>query len=227
MYGLLRRADDVLRRRIGKTDLESAGGPFPALVGIVVVFGTLYGATMGTFGGLTDERLLQLLYSAVKVPLLLFATFSISLPLFYVLNMLLGLGRDFSVAVRALVATQAGISIVLASLAPFTAIFYVSSDNYRAAVLFNALMFAIASFVGQGLLRGYYQPLIQRTARHRWVVWSWIGLYAFVGIQMGWVLRPFVGDPNQAVAFVRDNVWDRNAYEVVTELICDWWQHAT
>ena len=128
--------------------------------------------------------------------------------------------RDFIQAVRALVATQAGLAVVLASLAPFTAFWYVSSGNYQSAVLFNALMFAVASVGGQWLLWGYYQPLIRRNRKHRWVLWTWIVVYAFVGVQMGWILRPFVGSPDMPVQFFREGVWD-NAYVIVTRLICN------
>jgi hypothetical protein len=45
----------------------------------------------------------------------------------------------------------------------------------------------------QLLLRRLYRPLIQQDPRHRWMVPAWIVIYSFVGIQMGWVLRPFIG----------------------------------
>ena len=114
---------------------------------------------MGTFGGVRGERALQLLYSGLKVPLLLLVTFGLSLPSFFVLNTLLGVRDDFARALRALVATQAVLTIVLASLAPFTALWYASSGAYRPAILFNAAMFAVASFAAQGLLRRWYAPL--------------------------------------------------------------------
>ena len=44
----------------------------------------------------------QVVYSAVKVPFLLFATFGLSLPSFLVINTLLGLRADFARVVRAL-----------------------------------------------------------------------------------------------------------------------------
>ena len=50
---------------------------------------------MGTFGGLHGDRPLQLLYSALKVPLLLLVTFCLSLPSFFVLNTILGVRADF------------------------------------------------------------------------------------------------------------------------------------
>jgi len=218
MHAFLLHADDVLRRRpwdAGKGVLRSRVG---RLAADVIAFGLFYGAVMGTFGGLLGDRFWQICYSALKVPLLLLATFSLGLPCFFVLNTLLGLRRDFAEAVRALLAAQAGLAIVLASMAPLTAFWYVSSGDYQHALLFNGLMFAVASFAAQGLVRAYYRPLVARNGRHRWMLWTWLGLYVFVGIQMAWVLRPFVGAPDQPVQFFRAASWG-NAYEVVLRLV--------
>jgi hypothetical protein len=187
------------------------------LLAIVVLFGVVYGALMGTYYEPGEApRWLQSVYSATKVPLLLTLTFVLALPSFYVLNMLMGLAADFPQAVRALLATQAGLTVTLASLAPFTLLFYASTTNYDAAILFNALMFGAASLAGQRLLMRFYRPLIAINPRHRTMVRFWIVLYAFVGIQMGWVLRPFIGDPEKPTVYFREGAWG-NAYVEVWE----------
>lgn len=214
----LLRVDDVLRRRRWTTDRQRPWSTLVCLTGMILLFGMFYGAVMGSFTGLAPDRLPQVLFSAVKVPLLLLTTFGLSLPSFYVLNMLLGLSDDFRAALRALVATQAGLTAVLASLAPYTLLWYASFDNYRSAVLMNTAMFAVASLAGQALLRQYYRPLIQRNGKHRLLLWSWIFVYALVGIQMGWILRPFVGSPGMEPQFFRSEPWT-NAYLVVARLL--------
>ena len=220
MSGFLLRADDVLRRRRWTTRSDQPWMAIGWLVAYIMLFGAIYGGVMGTFGALAGQErwLLQVAYSAMKVPLLLLATFLVSLPSFFVFNTLLGLRRHFLQAVRSLVAAQAGLAIVLASIAPFTVLWYVSSDDYSEAVLFNALMFATASLTAQWLLRGYYRPLVAGSAKHRWLLWTWIFVYAFIGIQMGWIMRPFVGSPGEDVQFFREDAWD-NAYVRVARLI--------
>ena len=218
MTGFLLRADDILRRRTRAVEAGGVPSALGSLAVNVLVFGMIYGAVLGTFGGVAGERIWQVIYAAVKVPMLLIVTFLIGLPSFFVLNTLLGLRRDFAEAIRALVATQAGLAIVLASLAPLTAVWYASSGSYAAALRFNLLMFALASFGAQGLLRGYYRPLIRRNRRHRWMLWTWLVIYAFVGVQMAWTLRPFVGAPDMDVQFFRREAWG-NAYVVVADLI--------
>ncbi len=218
MTQLLIRADDVLRRRRWTTDDERPWASFVMLLWIVVFFGCVYGATMGSFGLTSVAKLKQTCYSAIKVPMLLGITFAISLPSFYVINMLLGLANDFRAAVRALIATQAGIAIVLASLAPMTALWYASTTRYESAIAFNAVMFAIASLSGQWLMRRYYEPLIAKNPKHRLLLWAWICVYALVGIQMGWILRPFIGSPDTETQFLRFEEWT-NAYVTVAELL--------
>jgi hypothetical protein len=222
MTALLSHADDLLRGRTvdDGDDDDRRGGSLLRLLAIVAVFGLFYGAVMGTFGGFRGERALQLLYSGLKVPLLLLVTFALSLPSFFVLNTLLGVRSDFARALRALVATQAVLTIVLASLAPFTAVWYASSGSYRPAILFNAAMFAVASFAAQGLLRRWYRPLIARNRRHLLLLRTWLVIYAFVGVQMAWVLRPFVGDPRSPTRFFRQGAWG-NAYVEVARMLME------
>jgi hypothetical protein len=119
---------------------------------------------------------------------------------------------------RAVGIAQAAVAVVLAALAPYTVVWYLSSGGYHEAILFNAAMFGTASLAAQGLLRRHYRPLIARDPRHRRLLRGWLGLYAFVGIQMGWVLRPFVGDPAQPVRFFREDTWG-NAYLKVVEMV--------
>jgi hypothetical protein len=220
--GLLRLADSVLRGEASWSDSQLAPrrARLAALASGIVVFGMFYGSVMGLHGGVAGPRLLQVVYAAIKVPILLMVTFALSLPSFFVVNTLLGLRSDFSRVLQALLATQAGLTVILAALAPFTAFWYLSVGGYQLAILFNGAMFAVASLSAQWMLRRDYIPLICENPKHRWMLRAWIVIYVFVGIQMGWVLRPFIGDPNQPVQFFREGSWS-NAYEVVLRMIWD------
>lgn len=210
---------DAVPRGAVRVDADAPFGRTPPrLLGCVVLFGLLYGAVMGGFGGVGGERVWQVVYSAVKVPLLLIATCLISLPSFVALNLLLGVRDDLPLALRAVTATQASLTVLLASLAPFTALWYASFADYGAAQLFNAAMFAVASAGAQWQLRRCYRPLIARHAAHRLLLRAWLFIFGFVGIQMGWVLRPFVGAPDIPTRFFRENAWS-NAYVFLWDLL--------
>ena len=218
MHPFLLSADDLLRGGPWATRSARPVRVLLHLCAFVCVFGVLYGGVMGAFAGITGQRLLQVIYSALKVPLLLGVTFLVSLPSFFVLNTLAGVRDDFAQALRSLAATQAALTLILASLAPFTALWYASNSAYQSAILFNALMFAIASVVAQFLLKRLYRPLIRRNRNHRWLMRAWLVLFAFVGIQMGWLLRPFIGNPDAPTSFFRQDMWG-NAYEYVARMI--------
>lgn len=218
MRALLRLVDDFLRGGGGFAPEAPLRGRLRPLFAFVLAGGVFYGAVMGSFSGLAPGRFHQLAYSGVKVPILLLVTFALCLPSFFVINSVAGLRDDFGRALQAIVATQACVTLVLAALAPLTAFLYCSCADYGVAVFVNGVMFALAAGTAQIVVRRYYKPLIRRDRRHRAMLHVWFGLYVFVGIQMGWVLRPFIGDPARPVVFFREDAWG-NAYVVVAGLI--------
>ena len=212
--GLLARANRILR---AGTDEETPVAVSHVLA-CMVIFGALYGAAMGMYSGLQPGRGMQVLYSAAKVPLLLAVTGAISLPGYFVIGTLWGVRSDLSQSIGALIESQAALTIVLASLAPVTLLWYASSAEYDTAVLFNGVIFALAAAASRIIVRRRFRALIRRDPRHRLLLATWFLLYAFVGVQMGWLLRPFIGSPGQPPSLFRQGAWD-NAYVIIGEMV--------
>ena len=194
---------------------------------IVLIAGLCYGSAMGCYAALANQRAwteqwLQMLYSGMKVPLLILATLLIALPSFFILNTLFGLRQHFNESLKAILLAQSGLVIILLSLAPITLFVYVSvspmRQGYSLAVLWNAIAFGGSSVIAQLLLRRNYRHLVLQDARHRKMIWVWIFVYAFVGIQMAYTLRPFIGSPASEISFFREDPFE-NAYVRVFELI--------
>jgi hypothetical protein len=187
------------------------------LVPLVTVSCLIHGLCVGCFG-VDSHKLLQPLYSSLKLPLLGFSTFALSIPCFFVFHTILGLREDFLPAMRAIVFAQASAAMALVSLSPVVLVFYSATSDYQLAVLFNAFVFFAATLGGLPQLRRAYRPLIQKNPLHRRLMLAWLLAFAFVGIQMGWVLRPFIGAPGQKISFFRTGDWD-NAFIVIGRLI--------
>jgi hypothetical protein len=49
----------------------------------------------------------------------------------------------------------------------------------------------------------------------RRVLIAWLAGNLFLGSQLSWILRPFIGSPDLPVQFVRDNAFQGNFYETV------------
>jgi hypothetical protein len=218
MRAALVHSDELLRGTGAFAPAAHAVRPWWWLFVMIVVFAPIYGAVMGGYHFDSLERIRQIAYSAAKVPLLLFAASMLCLPGFFVLNTVLGLRDDLREAFQAILAGQGALSVALASLAPLTGFWYFSEMSYRAALLFNAGAFALATVAGHIVMLRYYRVLIARNRHHRIALYVWLALYAFVGIQMGWTLRPFIGDPGMNVTFFRQGPFT-NAYVVVADLI--------
>jgi hypothetical protein len=115
---------------------ESAAGlRARQVIPLIVLCGGVYGGVMGSFAGHGSIRWMQILFSAVKVPMLLGVSFVLAVPSFFILSSLLGLRDDFLSAIRALASAQAGLAITLASLSPFVALWYASCADYGWAIL--------------------------------------------------------------------------------------------
>jgi hypothetical protein len=205
---------DSLLRAEGTYAPGQPGVPWRRLAVLAVLGASLYGAVMGAYG----LRPLQALYSSVKVPLLLAVSTCLCLPNFFVVNTLLGLREDLAAAFRAVLTAQGTVSLTLAGLAPLTAVHYVSTESYPVAILANGVAFLVASACGQVTLARHYAPLIERNPRHRLARGAWLVLYVFVAVQMAWILRPFVGEPELATQFFRRGAWG-NAYVEVASLV--------
>ena len=193
------------------------------LLAVVVGAGLIYGAFMGSFSASSFSRALLIAYVALKVPLLIAVTSLICLPGFFTLNAALNLQAEFPQALRAIAAAQASLTLALASLGPITAVFYASGISHGAALMLNAGFFSVATLIGHAVMRRGYASLIahpERGARHRAMLWTWSVLYAFVGMQTGWMLRPFIGNPDLPVSFFRPEPFT-NAYVAIFDLFSD------
>lgn len=181
---------------------------------LVLVFSPIIGLATGSFSVYEPARATLMLYAAIKVPLLLLVTTAICLPPFFVMHAALGVRRDFPVSLRAVLAAQAVTALVLASLAPWIPIFYSVTDNKNTAVLGCGACFAAAALCSLITPARAFRTKSLQGRTHRSLIGVWFILYALVGTQLGWMLRPFVGTTDIPPAFLRDEPFT-NGYVVV------------
>ena len=158
-----------------------------------IAFLALYGAVMGS-----THSLWQVLSSGVKLPLLFLASLIVCAPTLYFFNLIFGARQSLSQNVAIMLTAITVTSVVLLSFAPIVLFFLLTSSNYQFFKLLNVGVFAVAGIIGvlflaQGmrLAAGGVAGAGARLA----VVRLWILIYAFVGSQAAWTLRPFIGAP--------------------------------
>jgi hypothetical protein len=182
-----------------------------------IAVGACGAAAFGLVLGASSGEPLLALFAAVKLPLLLGLTSLFCLPSFWVVHAVLGLRDDFAAALRGLLSAQAVLGLALAAMAPFAVFHTLSVADPYALTLLDGVLCGVATLAAQQVLSRHYRPLIARDPRHRRTLASWLVLYAFTGVQLAWVLRPFRGTPGFGVEFVRAEAFEQNAYVVLFE----------
>jgi hypothetical protein len=157
-------------------------------------FFALYGAVMGS-----THSLWQALSSAAKLPLLFLATLVVCAPTLYFFNLQFGSNQSLGQNVALMLTTVTVTSVLLLSFSPVVTFFLLTTSQYQFFKLLNVGVFAISGIVGVTFLSRGMKIVSyggdDGARGRRTVVWLWIVLYAFVGSQMAWTLRPFVGAP--------------------------------
>jgi hypothetical protein len=189
---------DEIRDRIGVQEKTRA------MVVSSIAFLAVYGAVLGS-----THSLLQALSSATKLPLLFLITLIISIPALYIFSVLFGSRQRLSQGIALVLSAITVTAVLLLSFAPITFFFMLTTSGYQFFKLLNVLFFTIAGtlgmlFLSQGMRAVSASDKEEGTKMRGLVLYVWIGLYAFVGSQMAWTLRPFIGYPDAKFELIRE-----------------------
>ena len=169
-----------------------------------------YGAVMGSASG----NPLQVLASALKLPLLFLLTLMVCMPTFYLYNLLFG-GHVSARQTLALMLSAITItSIFTLAFAPITLFFLVTVTSFNLFILINMLVLSMSSSVGllfliyavrrfnelaptdgatlearESDLHGAAPPPRINPA----MVYVWFVIALLIGAQLIWTLQPFFG----------------------------------
>lgn len=179
----------------------------------------LYGGVVGLW-----RAPLQAAYTAVKMPLLIFLTCGGNALLNGLLAQVFGSGLSFRQTSLAILMSFTIASLVLAALSPVAFFLYRNTPPLDSAargtghsltLLGDVLFIAYAGVVANRRLLRLLERCCATPAAARRVFWSWLAGNLFLGAQLSWILRPFIGSPGLAIQFLRDDPMRGNFYESV------------
>jgi hypothetical protein len=168
----------------------------------VFLFSLLYGAIMGSY-----NSFMQAVSSAIKMPLLNMLIILICFPAFYVIQTVLGSRLSLGQMVSIILSGFVFMTCIMVSFSTIVIFFMITGDNYNFLKLLHVLIIMTAGFFGMRAIvealkyscekKGIYP----RTGVHVFRVWIFI--LGFVGAQLSWSLRPFIGARNTPFEIVR------------------------
>ena len=189
-------------------------------IAVIIVGAGLYGAAMGWW---RDPQ--QAFYVAIKFPLIILLTTLGNALLNAMLAPLLGLNIQFRQSFSAILMSFTIAAAILGAFSPLMAFMVwnapsmspeaVSGSTYSFIKLIHVAAIAFAGTMGNARL---FQLLAQlggsRTVARR-VLFAWLAGNLFLGSQLSWILRPFIGSPSLPVEFFRATALHGNFYENV------------
>jgi hypothetical protein len=217
MPGLLRGEPGLLR---GWT--ESWRGSRVLSSTLIVVAGAgVYGAAMGSW-----RAPLQALYVGLKFPLILLLVTAGNALLNGMLAPLLGLNLSFRQSALAILTSMTVASIILGSFSPLVAFAVwnappmipgqaLSGGTYSAIMLGHVLVIALAGIMANLRLLELLRNISGNGKTAGRVLVAWLAGNLFVGTQLCWIFRPFIGSPALPVQFLRADAFQGNFYEAV------------
>jgi hypothetical protein len=162
----------------------------------VLALGGVFGLIAGAYSGPA-----QAIAAGLKLPFLFFATFVICFPAFFVVQVLVGSRLRLAQVVVLVCGALALTSVLLAAFVPITAFFLITGANYYFQHLLNIALAAVAGLFGMYALHEGLSVVCEKRGvyprKALTIMRAWALLFAFVGVQLAWNLRPFLGDRNQ------------------------------
>jgi len=169
---------------------------------LLLIFSMIYGAIMGSY-----NSFLQAVSSMVKMPLLFLLIILICFPAFYVIQTVLGSRLSLGQMISIILTGFVFMSCIMVSFATIIAFFMITGDDYAFLKLLHVLVIIVAGFFG---MRAIVEALkYSCEKKHIYpktgvkVFQMWIFILAFVGAQLSWSLRPFVGSKDMDFQLLR------------------------
>ncbi|MEO6183559.1 MAG: hypothetical protein ABIP71_10780 [Verrucomicrobiota bacterium] len=185
----------------------------------IIIIGTgLYGAAMGLW-----RDPLQALYTAIKFPLIILLTALGNALLNGMLAPLLGLNIGFRQSLLAVLMSFTIVAIILGAFSPLM-LFLVwntppisqqelASSSHSFILLMQVLVISFAGIVANLRLVQLLQRLSGSQEIARKILFAWLAGNLFLGSQLSWILRPFIGAPDLPIQFLRLNAFQGSFYE--------------
>ncbi|HEY3807677.1 MAG TPA: hypothetical protein VGL61_33980 [Kofleriaceae bacterium] len=193
--------DLLLRDRAAILARIRAGTGVPALlramIGTIAVTMTIVGAALGSYrGGI------QIAYAAIKLPLVLLGTAALSAPALSAIGAALGRRSRLAADITLVMAALAFGSLLLVACTPLIMLGREMDLEYHRMILATVVMFSIA---GVAALRVIWRAVaLEAAPGWRTAIAGMCAVFALVGGQLSWALRPYLVRPRAPEApFVR------------------------
>ncbi|HTY60854.1 MAG TPA: actin-binding WH2 domain-containing protein [Acidobacteriota bacterium] len=169
---------------------------------LVLLFSIIYGAIMGSYNSFW-----QAVSSAIKMPVLILLIVVICFPAFYVIQTVLGSRLSLGQMISIILSGFVFMTCIMVSFSTIVLFFMITGSNYNFLKLLHVLIIVVAGFFGMRAIVEALKYSCEKKSVYPktgvYVFRIWIFILAFVGAQLSWSLRPFIGAKDAPFEVVR------------------------
>lgn len=186
---------------------------------IIVVGAGCFGAAMGCW-----RAPLQAAFTAIKLPLAILLTTLGNAVLNGLLAPLFGLNLRFHQSLQAVLMSGTIACAILGAFSPLlcfmiwntpTNVSQATSAAYNVVQVTEVLIIAFAGIAANVRLLQLLQHYSASRLAALKVLFGWLAGNLFLGSQLCWIMRPFIGSPGLPVQFFRPDAFRGNFYETM------------
>lgn len=206
--GIFKEAFEVFQdrenylKKIGENLYESS--VLWGQIALIALFTFLYGIIMGSYNGLY-----QSLLSGIKLWGLLLLTLLICFPSFYIVQIVLGSKIGIKQLLIMLLGGLVMVSTLMLAFAPIVLFFQLSGGNYNFLQLLHVGILVFSGVFGMRIVLESLKNACENQQVYPKiglkVFQFWVIIFAFVGLQLSWNLRPFLGHKDMPFELFRES----------------------
>ena len=190
------------------------------LLGAGVVGAMCWGAAMGSHVGRA-----HIWITLVKMPVFFLFTLALCFPLMHIVLLVSGVNARASQTLTIALSGLSTLAVCLGAFSPVVGLFCATAPIPSMASYLNLYVLClccgiVAGFAGLRVLAHGMRSLGQQ--RVRWPLLTWGFIYQFVGAQMAWVLRPWIGSSYGVDGYSLSHGLSGNFYMGVWAVLMRW-----
>ncbi len=166
------------------------------------LLGFIYGIVMGCYNGF-----FQAISSGIKLPILFSLVIIICFPAFFIIQFVIGSRLSFAQMLTIIISSFTLINAIMVSFSTIVLFFLITGNNYSFLKLLHFAVFVLSAIFGmitiiEALKFSCEKKNIYPKTGVK-VFYFWIIIIGFVGLQLGWSLRPFIGSKEEPFEIFR------------------------
>ena len=198
MYNILNNSREIINNILNQKNLNKI---IYRLNLLILIFTIIYGAVTGFFLGGP-----QIVFNAIKIPIILFSLIYISLPVFFVFNIFLNKRFRLEQMTVILLSGFSITALIMVAFAPVILLFSITTANVHFIILLNISIGVMALLCGLFFIYRIFHNIHKNGTEFAPLIMGYF-IILFSAPQLLWALRPYFHHNDGFIEPIKNNFY--------------------